>query len=69
MLRRKSKLGPRTLGAEAIRQIITNQNVEDHSLVNKQNKQRMAQICAEEAAERHVADLRMHSYEPGNRVR
>ena len=57
MPRRRSNLGRRTRGAEAVRRVIANQTEEERTSANERNRQRMAKIRAEEAAERHAARL------------
>lgn len=57
MPRRRSHLVRRTRGAEAVRRVIATQTEDERSSVNKRNRQRMAQIRAEEAAERRAARL------------
>jgi hypothetical protein len=57
MPRRRSNVGRRTHGAEAVRRVVANQTEEERASANKRNRQRMAQIRAEEAAERRTARL------------
>ncbi|XP_015419231.1 PREDICTED: origin recognition complex subunit 4 isoform X3 [Myotis davidii] len=57
MPRRRSNLGRRTRGAEAVRRVIANQTEEERASANERNRQRMAQKRAEEAAERRAARL------------
>ena len=57
MPRRRSNLGRRTRGAEAVRRVIANQTEEERASANERNRQRMAQIRAEEAAEQRAARL------------
>jgi hypothetical protein len=52
MPRRRSNLGRRTRGAEAVRRVFANQTEEEWASANERNRQRMAQICAKEVAER-----------------
>ncbi|GFS51557.1 uncharacterized protein NPIL_389251 [Nephila pilipes] len=54
---RKSNLGCNTRKAESVRRVIADQTEEERASGNKQNRQRMAQISAEEAAEQHAARL------------
>ncbi|EPQ03381.1 Origin recognition complex subunit 4 [Myotis brandtii] len=57
MPRRRSNLGRRTRGAEAVRRVIANQTEEERASANERNRQRMAQKRAEEAAEQRAARL------------
>ncbi|KAJ9580976.1 hypothetical protein L9F63_023847, partial [Diploptera punctata] len=57
MPRRRSNLGRRTRGAEAVRRIIANQTEEERASANERNRQRMAQIRAGEAAEQRAVRL------------
>lgn len=57
MPRRKSNLGRRTRGAEAVRRVIANQTEEERASANARNRQRMAQIRAKETAEQRAARL------------
>ncbi|XP_066089079.1 origin recognition complex subunit 4 isoform X2 [Saccopteryx bilineata] len=57
MPRRRSNLGYRTRGAEAVRRVIANQTEEERASANERNRQRMAQTRAEETAERRAARL------------
>ncbi|XP_045429827.1 stress response protein NST1 [Pipistrellus kuhlii] len=57
MPRRKSNLGRRTRGAEAVRRVIANQTEEERASANERNRQRMAQKRAKETAEQRAARL------------
>ncbi|GFS34487.1 uncharacterized protein NPIL_323341 [Nephila pilipes] len=55
MPRRKSNLGCHTRGVEAFRRVIANEIEEEQASAKERNRQRMAQIHAEEAAKRQNA--------------
>ncbi|GFT54617.1 uncharacterized protein NPIL_359641, partial [Nephila pilipes] len=57
ILCRKSNLGRNTRKAKSVRRVIAHQTEEERASGNEQNRQRMAQIRAEEAAEKHAARL------------